>query len=110
MKVDDRFQYANNRSTNAEVSFIRENTVKDLGLQYKDKIVQIMWKDLNSAPENTTQGTVLILVSEEEAATVGMNVDILFGKHFKKDLDVQLQAVRASMDTFTESSSLLPKV
>lgn len=85
--------------------------MKRLGLQCRDGIVQVRWRDPNLSSEHTTHAihtTVLILVTEEEALRVRMNVDILLGGNRRKQPDVQLHAVRAFMDTFTPS--LLPEV
>lgn len=74
--------------------------MKDLGLQCRDGIIQIRWKDPNlpTDADHIARTTVLILVGEEDASRVEMNVDILFGKHCGEERDAQLQAVGASMD------------
>lgn len=100
MAISDRFEYANAKLTNAPFSYIRERTVKDLGLQCRDGIIQIRWKkpNLPADADHIARTTVLILVGEEEASRVEMNVDILFGKHCEEERDAQLRAVCASMD------------
>lgn len=72
-----------------------------MGLQCRDGIIhQIEWKEpnLHHDGDHTARATVFVFVSEEEASKVGLNVDILFGKHYNDECDVQLQAVHASMD------------
>lgn len=71
-----------------------------MGLQCRDRIVQIQWKDPNLPHDgdHAARATVFVFVSEEKASKVGMNVDVLFGEHCNEECDVQLQAIRASMD------------
>lgn len=71
-----------------------------MGLQCREGIVEIEWKDPNLPHDgdHTAQATVFVFVSEEQASKVGMNVDILLGEHYKEECDIQLQAIRASMD------------
>lgn len=99
MAISDSFEFANAIFTDGEFSYVRQKTVKDLGLQSSDGIIQVRWKEPPSAlnSDHTARATVLIPVSEEEAARVEMKVDILFGKHYREDRDVQLRAVCASM-------------
>lgn len=69
-------------------------------LSCREGIVEIEWKDPN-LPHNgdhTARATVFVFVSEEEATKVGLDVDILFGKHYNEECDVQLQAIHAFMD------------
>lgn len=83
LKIEDSFQFATAKFTNAPSSYIREKTVKDLGVRYSDGIVRIQWKNPKASPDeyDVAQTTVFKLVSEEEASVVGMRMDILFGKY-----------------------------
>lgn len=98
METSNGFKFANVKFTNAPLSYVRERTVKDLELQGRDGIIQIRWNDPNLAhdDDHIARTTVFILVGEEEASRVGMNVDILFGKDCREDRDAQLQAICAS--------------
>lgn len=94
------YHYANARYTNAEFSYILHKTVKNVGLQDTGDIVRIPW----NKPGRVARTTVFVPVSEEEAARAGMSVGILFGKHYREDHQVQLQAF-ASMDVESAPSS-----
>lgn len=83
MKIGDSFEYANAKFTNGPFSYIRETTVKALGLQYRDGIVRIQWVNPNIRPydDDVAHATTFKIVSEQEASNVGMRVDIFFGKY-----------------------------
>lgn len=72
--------------------------MKDLGLQCRDGTIHTRWNDPNLPPDadHVARTTVFIPVGDEEASRVGMNVDILFGKHCREERDAQLQAIGAS--------------
>lgn len=98
MAIGDSCLFANAKFTNTEFSYIRENIVKEQGLQCSDGIVQIRWKDPTFTADHAVLATVLILVSEEEASKVEMKVNIFFGNRCRDEHDAQLQAVYKFMD------------
>lgn len=106
MSVKGDFEFAIAKFTKADLSYIREWTVKDLGLQCEDGIVEIRWNDPNlpADADHVARTTVLVYVSDKAAAEAGMNVDILFGKHYSDRRDDQRQAVRPLVEIESEPS------
>lgn len=93
------FHFASVKYANAELSYIQERRLNQLGIQHNNQFIQLGWiyAGVPNDGDHTAKETVFVIVSNDQASRDKMNVDVLLGRCYNEEVEVQLHAVRRSM-------------